>query len=110
MRSKKPSGNRRLRQAILSQSSSKTGALASAVFPRTFSFNPIFAGGELHGHRCYDDSGGRHLKLTEKTAYRLAAEGKIPDFKVGGAWRFKQSEIEKWIERQSTEQKKLGGE
>ena len=38
-----------------------------------------------------------YLKLTEKTAYRLAAEGKIPGFKVGGSWRFKRSEIEKWI-------------
>ena len=39
-----------------------------------------------------------YLKLTEKTAYRLAAEGKIPGFKVGGSWRFRQSEIDKWIE------------
>ena len=38
-----------------------------------------------------------YLKLTEKTAYRLAAEGKIPGFKVGGSWRFKRSEIENWI-------------
>ncbi len=35
-----------------------------------------------------------YLKLTEKTAYRLAAEGKIPGFKVGGSWRFRRSEIE----------------
>ncbi len=42
-----------------------------------------------------------YLKLTEKTAYRLAAEGKIPGFKVGGSWRFRRSEIEKWIDRQS---------
>jgi excisionase family DNA binding protein len=40
----------------------------------------------------------------------LAAEGKIPGFKVGGSWRFKRSELEKWIERQSTEQKTAGGE
>lgn len=39
-----------------------------------------------------------YLKLTEKTAYRLAAEGKIPGFKVGGSWRFRQTEIDKWIE------------
>ncbi len=39
-----------------------------------------------------------YLKLTEKTAYRLTAEGKIPGFKVGGSWRFKRSEIEKWID------------
>lgn len=41
-----------------------------------------------------------YLKLAEKTAYRLAAEGKIPGFKVGGSWRFKQSDIEKWIDDQ----------
>ncbi|MEI4550342.1 helix-turn-helix domain-containing protein [Pseudoalteromonas spongiae] len=38
-----------------------------------------------------------YLKLTEKTAYRLAAEGKLPGFKVGGSWRFKKSAIEEWI-------------
>ena len=42
-----------------------------------------------------------YLKLTEKTAYRLAAEGKIPGFKVGGAWRFRRREIEKWIDGQT---------
>ncbi len=39
-----------------------------------------------------------YLKLTEKTAYRLAAEGKLPGFKVGGSWRFKLVDIEAWIE------------
>jgi excisionase family DNA binding protein len=41
-----------------------------------------------------------YLKLAEKTAYRLAAEGKLPGFKVGGSWRFKESDIEKWIDEQ----------
>lgn len=39
-----------------------------------------------------------YLKLAEKTAYKLAAGGKLPGFKVGGSWRFKQSDIESWIE------------
>jgi len=46
-----------------------------------------------------------YLKLTEKTAYRLVAEGKLPGFKVGGSWRFKQSDIENWIEHNKTSQK-----
>lgn len=46
------------------------------------------------------------LKLTEKTAYRLAAEGKLPGFKVGGSWRFKQSDIDTWIEESKAGQKK----
>lgn len=36
-----------------------------------------------------------YLKINEKTAYRLASEGKLPGFKVGGAWRFRRDEIEK---------------
>lgn len=40
------------------------------------------------------------LRLTEKTAYRFALEGKIPGFKVGGTWRFRKSKIEAWIEQQ----------
>ena len=44
----------------------------------------------------------QYLKLAEKTAYRLAAEGKLPGFKVGGSWRFKREEIEKWIAAQSS--------
>jgi len=42
-----------------------------------------------------------YLKINEKTAYRLAAEGKIPGFKVGGAWRFRMDEIEKFTKNQS---------
>lgn len=41
-----------------------------------------------------------YLKLAEKTAYKLAAEGKLPGFKVGGSWRFKSVDIERWIEEQ----------
>lgn len=41
-----------------------------------------------------------YLKLAEKTAYRLAAEGKLPGFKVGGSWRFKHEDVQKWIEKQ----------
>lgn len=44
-----------------------------------------------------------YLKVKNNTTYKLAAEGKIPGFKVGGSWRFKRSEIEKWID---TEQKR----
>jgi excisionase family DNA binding protein len=41
-----------------------------------------------------------YLKLAEKTAYKLAAEGKLPGFKVGGSWRFKRKDILAWIEEQ----------
>ncbi|MDK9358403.1 helix-turn-helix domain-containing protein [Lelliottia sp. V106_10] len=40
-----------------------------------------------------------YLKLAEKTAYRLASESKLPGFKVGGSWRFRKDDLEKWIEQ-----------
>ena len=47
-----------------------------------------------------------YLKLNEKTAYRLASEGKLPGFKVGGSWRFKRSDLESWIEAQKKKEQK----
>ena len=41
------------------------------------------------------------LKINEKTAYKLAADDKLPGFRVGGSWRFKRSTIEAWIDAQS---------
>ena len=41
-----------------------------------------------------------YLKLNEKTAYRLAAKGEIPGFKVGGSWRFNKADIDNWIQQQ----------
>jgi excisionase family DNA binding protein len=42
-----------------------------------------------------------YLKLKEKTTYRLAAEGKLPGFKVGGSWRFRKQDVDAWIEQQT---------
>lgn len=47
----------------------------------------------------------KYLKLAEKTAYRLAADGKLPGFKVGGSWRFKKEDIESWIAEQKMSNK-----
>lgn len=44
-----------------------------------------------------------YLKLAEKTAYKLAAEGKLPGFKVGGSWRFKSEDVESWIKQKKSE-------
>ena len=35
--------------------------------------------------------------IAEKTAYRFASEGKVPGGKAGSAWRFRKSEIDRWI-------------
>ena len=40
------------------------------------------------------------LNLHPFTVTRLAREGKIPAFKVGGVWRFRKDQFERWIEQQ----------
>jgi len=37
------------------------------------------------------------LKAGKRTVYRLAASGKLPAFKLGGTWRFRRSDLDKWI-------------
>ena len=37
------------------------------------------------------------LKAGKRTAYRLAQKGEIPAFKPGDTWRFRRSELERWI-------------
>ena len=39
-----------------------------------------------------------YLKLSDKSVYRLVQEKKILAFKAGGTWRFRQADVDKWIE------------
>ncbi len=41
------------------------------------------------------------LKLHPFTVSRLAREGKLPAFKVGGVWRFREDQFERWIEERT---------
>ena len=41
------------------------------------------------------------LKLHPFTVTRLAREGKIPAFKVGGVWRVRKDQFERWIQRRT---------
>ena len=50
-----------------------------------------------------------YLKMAEKTLYRLVAEGSVPGFKVGGAWRFRKAEIDRWIKQQERSNQKSDG-
>jgi excisionase family DNA binding protein len=47
------------------------------------------------------------LKINEKTAYKLAAKGELPGFRVGGSWRFDRGEIESWIRQESAKRGKV---
>ena len=37
------------------------------------------------------------LHLHAMTVYRLAKEGKLPGFKVGGRWRFQRNTLQEWM-------------
>lgn len=39
-------------------------------------------------------------QVDEKTVYRLTKKGELPGFKVAGSWRFKQADMDAWVERQ----------
>jgi len=43
------------------------------------------------------------LHLSERSIFRLIKEGEIKGFKVGREWRFEQSDIDDYIERQRQE-------
>ena len=49
----------------------------------------------------------KYLRVSERTVYYWAEKGEIPAGKIGTVWRFKKSEIEKWVnERLSSNIKK----
>ena len=39
----------------------------------------------------------KYLRVSERTVYDWAQKGEIPAGKIGTVWRFKRSEIEKWV-------------
>jgi excisionase family DNA binding protein len=46
------------------------------------------------------------LRIHPFTVTRLAREGKIPAFKVGGIWRFRKDEFEQWVGSRSNRKHK----
>ena len=46
-----------------------------------------------------------YLKAGKRTVYRLAQKGEIPAFKLGGTWRFRRSELDRWIAESIHKQK-----
>jgi excisionase family DNA binding protein len=44
-----------------------------------------------------------YLKAGKKPVYRLVQQGEMPGFKLGGTWRFRRSELDRWIAAQIAE-------
>jgi excisionase family DNA binding protein len=55
------------------------------------------------------DEVAAYLKAGKRTVYRLAQKGEVPAFKLGGMWRFRRSELDRWI-AESINKKKPGAE
>ena len=55
-----------------------------------------------------------YLKVKDRTIYRLVANGDMPGFKVGGSWRFRKAEIDRWTDANAVgpgeENKRMTGE
>ena len=43
------------------------------------------------------DEVAKYLRVSERTVYEWAQRGEIPAGKIGTAWRFKKSDLEKWV-------------
>jgi len=41
-----------------------------------------------------------YLKLAERTVYLYAQNGKLPGIKIGSAWRFRRSDLDRWLDEQ----------
>ena len=44
-----------------------------------------------------------YLQVETTTLYHWSKQGKIPAMKVGALWRFRQSDIDEWLEQQKIE-------
>jgi excisionase family DNA binding protein len=41
-----------------------------------------------------------YLKVNSRTIYRLIHRGELPAVRVGRQWRFRQSDLDAWLDRQ----------
>ena len=51
------------------------------------------------------DEIAKHLGVSKETIYRWVEKGKVPAHKVGRQWKFKVSEVDKWVESGSAHDK-----
>lgn len=51
-----------------------------------------------------------YLRVSERTVYDWSQKGEIPAGKIGTVWRFKKSEIEKWVNEKLSGNNKLPAE
>ena len=50
----------------------------------------------------------KYLRVSERTVYDWAQKGEIPAGKIGTVWRFKKSEMERWVNERLSANKPIG--
>jgi PTS system nitrogen regulatory IIA component len=50
----------------------------------------------------------RYLRVSERTVYDWAQKGEIPSGKIGTVWRFKKSDIERWVNERLSSNRPAG--
>lgn len=51
----------------------------------------------------------KYLDVHPMTLYKLVREGRIPAFKVGGQWRFRKVALDRWVDRETNQNKGFRG-
>ena len=41
----------------------------------------------------------KYLKISKPTLYKMVEKGKIPALKIANQWRFKNEDIDRWVEQ-----------
>lgn len=77
----------------------------SAIFPRNLKRDDYGKEFRMADDIMTIDEVADYLRINKKTAYRLAADSKLPGFKIGGTWRFRRVDVEDWIEREASPKK-----
>ena len=57
--------------------------------------------GDLLSELLTVDEIASYLKVCRRTAWRWCKSGKLPAFKVGGIWRFRKDQFEKWVNQRT---------
>jgi len=52
------------------------------------------------------EEAAKHLKIGKSTIYRLAREGDLPAHRMGRVWRFDVDELDAWVKRRHTKDKR----
>lgn len=48
-----------------------------------------------------------HLRISIKTVYRMLKRKTLPAFRLGGEWRFRTEDLERWLDENSGSEEKM---